>query len=46
MKSRRMRWAYHVANMEDKRNIYKIVVRKPEEMKPLGKPKYTKRKKI
>jgi hypothetical protein len=35
-----MRWAYHVASMEDIRNIYKIVVRKPEEMKPLGKPKY------
>jgi hypothetical protein len=29
-----------VASMEDIRNIYKIVVRKHEEMKPLGKPKY------
>ena len=35
-----MRWVYHVASMENIINIYKILVRKPEEMKPLGKPTY------
>jgi hypothetical protein len=31
-----MRWAEHVALMEEMRNIYKILVGKPEEKRPLG----------
>jgi hypothetical protein len=39
MKSRRMRWAGHVARMEDKRNAYRILVGKPEEKSLLGRPR-------
>jgi hypothetical protein len=35
-KSRRMRWAGHVALMGVKRNEYRILVRKPEGNRPLG----------
>jgi hypothetical protein len=37
-KSRRMRWAGHVTQMGVKRNVYKILVGKPEEKTPLGRP--------
>jgi hypothetical protein len=30
-KSRRMRWAKHVARMGEKRNAYRILMRKPKE---------------
>jgi hypothetical protein len=30
IKSRRMRWASHVARMGDKRNTYRLLVGKPE----------------
>jgi hypothetical protein len=36
MKSRRMRWAGHVTRMEETRNAYRILVRKPEGKRPLG----------
>jgi hypothetical protein len=39
IKSRRMRWAEHIARMGEKRNIYRIIVGKPEGKKPLGKSK-------
>jgi hypothetical protein len=35
IKSRRMRWADHVARME-KRNAYRLMVGKPEGKRPLG----------
>jgi hypothetical protein len=35
IKSRRMRWAGHVARMGEKRNAYRILVGKPEGMRPL-----------
>jgi hypothetical protein len=38
IKSRRMRWAGHVARME-KRNACRILVGKPEGKRPLGRPK-------
>jgi hypothetical protein len=38
IKSRRMRWAWHVARLE-KRNAYRIFVGKPEGKKPLGRPR-------
>jgi hypothetical protein len=39
IKSRRMRWAGHVARMGEKRNAYRILVGKPEGKRPLGRPK-------
>jgi hypothetical protein len=36
IKSRRMRWAGHVARMGEKRNAYRILVGKPEGKIPLG----------
>jgi hypothetical protein len=40
IKSRRMRWAGHVARMGEKRNSYVLLVRKPEGKRPLGRPMY------
>jgi hypothetical protein len=39
IKSRRIRWAGHVARMGDKRNVYRLLVGKPEGKRPLGRPK-------
>jgi hypothetical protein len=39
IKSRRMRWAGHVARMGEKRNAYRILVGKPEGRRPLGRPR-------
>jgi hypothetical protein len=36
IKSRRMRWAGHVARMGEKRNAYGILVAKPEGKRPIG----------
>jgi hypothetical protein len=36
IKSRRMRWAGHVARMGEKRNVYRLLVGKPEGERPLG----------
>jgi hypothetical protein len=38
MKPMRMRWAGHVARMEEKRNAYRLLVGKPEGKRPLGRP--------
>jgi hypothetical protein len=38
-KSRRMRWAGHVARMGEERKVYKVLVGKPEEKRPLGRPR-------
>jgi hypothetical protein len=35
-----MRWAGHVAWMGEKRNVYRLLVRKPEGKRPLGRPKH------
>jgi hypothetical protein len=40
MKSRRMRWAGHVARMGEKRNVYRLLVGKPEGKRPLGRPRH------
>jgi hypothetical protein len=40
IKSRRMRWAGHVARMEEKRNAYRILVGKPEGKRPFGRPRH------
>jgi hypothetical protein len=39
IKSRRMRWVGHVARMGEKRNVYRLLVGKPEGKKPLGRPR-------
>jgi hypothetical protein len=39
IKSRRMRWAGHVARMREKRNAYRLLVGKSEGKGPLGKPR-------
>jgi transcription termination factor 2 len=39
IKSRRMRWAGHIARMGQKRNAYRILVGKPEGKRPLGRPR-------
>jgi hypothetical protein len=38
IKSRRLRWAGHVARMGETRNVYRILVGKPEGKRPLGTP--------
>jgi hypothetical protein len=39
IKSRRMKWAGHVARMGEKRNAYRILMWKPEGRRPLGRPR-------
>jgi hypothetical protein len=39
IKSRRMRWAGHVARMGEKRNACRILVGKPEGRRSLGRPR-------
>jgi hypothetical protein len=35
----RMRWAGHVARMGEKRNVYRLLVGKPEGKRPMGRPR-------
>jgi hypothetical protein len=39
IKPRRMRWAEHVARMGEWRNVYRMLVGKPEGKRPLGRPR-------
>jgi hypothetical protein len=39
MKSRRMRWAWHVARVWEGRGAYRILVGRPEGRRPLGRPR-------
>ena len=39
IKSRRMRWARHVAHMGKRRSVYRFLVRKPDGKRPLGRPR-------
>ena len=39
IKSRRMRWAGHVARMGERRGVCRVLVGKPEEKRPLGLPR-------
>jgi hypothetical protein len=39
IKSRRMKWAGHVARMWEKSNAYRILVGTPEGKRPLGRPR-------
>jgi hypothetical protein len=40
VKSRRMRWAEHVARMGEERRVYMVSVGKPEGKRPLGRPRH------
>ena len=39
IKSRRMRWAGHVARMGEERGVYRFLVGKTEGRRPLGRPR-------
>jgi hypothetical protein len=39
IKSRKMRWAEHVARMGEGRGVYRVLVRKHEDKRPLGRPR-------
>jgi hypothetical protein len=39
IKSRRLRWAGHVARMRERRGAYRALVGKPEGRRPLERPK-------
>ena len=39
IKSRRMRWAGHVARRGERRGVYRVLVGKFEGKKPLGRPR-------
>ena len=41
MKSRRLRWAGHIARMEDGRTAFKILAGKPIGKRPLGRPRHS-----
>jgi hypothetical protein len=39
IKSRRMRWLWHIARVGEKRNAYRLLVGKIERKRPLGRPR-------
>jgi len=39
IKSRRMRWAVHVACIGEERGVYRVLLGKPEGRRPLGRPR-------
>ena len=39
IKSRRVRWAGHVAHMGERRCVYRVLVGKPDGKRPLGRPR-------
>ena len=39
VKSRRMRWAGHMAGMGEGRDVHRVLVGKPEGKRPLGRPR-------
>jgi hypothetical protein len=40
IKSRRMRWAAHVARMGEERHVYRVLMGKPEGKRPLRRPRH------
>jgi hypothetical protein len=40
VKSRRMRWAGHVAHMVEERGVHRVLVGKPEGKRPWGRPRH------
>jgi hypothetical protein len=41
IKSRRMRWAGRMTRKGEKRNVYRLLVERPEGKRPLGRPRRT-----
>jgi hypothetical protein len=39
LKSRRVRWAGHVARIGEGRGVYRVLVGSPESKRPLGRPR-------
>jgi hypothetical protein len=39
IKSRRMRWVGHVAHMQEGRGVYRVLVGRPKDKRPLGRPR-------
>jgi hypothetical protein len=39
IKSRRMRWAGHIARMGERRGVYRVLAGNPEGKRPLGRPR-------
>jgi len=39
IKSRRLRWAGHIARMGERRDVCRVLVGKPERKRPLGSPR-------
>ena len=39
IKSRRVRWAGHVARMSEEREVHRFLVGKPEGKRPMGRPR-------
>jgi hypothetical protein len=39
IKSRRLRWAGHVARMGERRGVYRVLVGKADRRRPLGRPR-------
>jgi hypothetical protein len=39
IKSRRLRWAGNVSRIGERKGIYRVLVGKPEEKRPLGRPR-------
>jgi hypothetical protein len=40
IKSRRMRWAGHVACMVEGRDVYRVFIERPVDKRPLGRPRH------
>ena len=40
VKSRRVRWAGHVARMGEDRGVHRVLIGKPEGKRPLGRPRH------
>jgi hypothetical protein len=40
MKTRRIIWVGHVARMGERRGVYRVLVRKPDGKRPLGRPRH------
>jgi len=40
VKSRRVKWAGHVARMGEGRGVYRVLVGKPDGKRPLGRPRH------
>jgi hypothetical protein len=40
IKSRRMRWAGHIARMGEKRNAHRLAAKKQKRKRPIGRPKH------